>query len=193
MFSRRLTRAQRGLTVRSFDRVALRLRRLSGLGPALLLLVAALASAGERATEKSAKSAAVATPVGVSIDWQRGIIEASASAAADLYAASADVARLKAERLARARAEERLRRGLASLRSDPRLLARVPSGPSALDVSRAMVSYIDYGSNGSVVLRLSLPLVVQPALTDKPTAAPDGGAATSSPDMGATASDSHEN
>lgn len=193
MFSRRLTRAQRGLTVWSGGSVGLRCRRLSGLGLTLLLLVAALATAGERAAEKPAKSAAAATPVGVSIDWQRGIIEASASAAADLYAASADVARLKAERLARARAEERLRRGLAGLRSDPRLLARVPAGPSALDVSRATVSYIDYGSNGSVVLRLSLPLMVQPALPDKPAAAADGGAATSSPDMGATASDSHEN
>ena len=88
-------------------------------------------AANERAGEKSAKAPAAATVPGVTVDWQRGVIEASASAAADLYAASADVARLKAERLARARAEDRLRRALAGMRTEPRLLARVPAGPAA--------------------------------------------------------------
>jgi hypothetical protein len=158
-----------------------------------LLAGTAGAAANDRAADKPAKPAAASPIAGVAVDWQRGVIEASASAAADLYAASADVARLKAERLARARAEERLRRALAGLRSDPRLLSRVPAGPAALDVSRATVSFIDYGSNGSVVLRLSLPLSVLPAVTDKKAGQSDGGASSPSPDLGVNASESREN
>lgn len=169
------------------------LRRLLWIGFLLLAGEAAWAAANDRAADKPAKPAAASPIAGVAVDWQRGVIEASASAAADLYAASADVARLKAERLARARAEERLRRALAGLRSDPRLLSRVPAGPAALDVSRATVSFIDYGSNGSVVLRLSLPLSVQPAVTDKKAGQPDGGASSPSPDLGVNASESREN
>lgn len=169
------------------------LRRLFSIGLLLLSGGAAWATANDRAADKPAKPAAATPLAGVAVDWQRGVIEASASAAADLYAASADVARLKAERLARARAEDRLRRALAGLRSDPRLLARVPAGPAALDVSRATVSFIDYGSNGSVVLRLSLPLAVQPVVPDKKAGQPDGGAASPSPDLGVNASESREN
>lgn len=165
---------------------------LPGVGLAFLI-GGAWAAGSDRGGDKSAKASPATTIAGVSVDWQRGVIEASASAAADLYAASADVARLKAERLARARAEDRLRRALTGLRSDPRLLARVPAGPSALDVSRATVSFIDYGSNGSVVLRLSLPLSPPPPAADKRGPTPDGGTPPSSPDLGATASDSHEN
>ena len=147
--------------------------------------------AGERATEKPAKPVGGAGSVagvpgipGVTVDWQRGVLEASASAAADLYAASVDVARLKAERLARARAEERLRRAVAALQSDARLTARLGSaGPAALDVRSAEVRFIDYGSNGSVVLRLSLALTpsASPAAKSPGSAANpgsvDGGAA----------------
>lgn len=147
--------------------------------------------AGERAAEKPTKTVGgtgslVGVPgvPGVTVDWQRGVLEASASAAADLYAASVDVARLKAERLARARAEERLRRAVAALHSDARLTARLGSaGPAALDVRSAEVRFIDYGSNGSVVLRLSLALAPSASPAAKspgPAANPgsvDGGAA----------------
>ncbi len=175
--------------------LALRIVRLAGLTLPLFLVGLPLSAGNERAGEKSAKAPAAATVPGVTVDWQRGVIEASASAAADLYAASADVARLKAERLARARAEDRLRRALAGMRAEPRLLARVPAGPAALDVSRATVSHIDYGSNGSVVLRISLPLSVlpPPAERDKRAAGPDGGTHGGGPDLGPTAADSHEN
>lgn len=159
----------------------------SGLaGWCLLLWLSSDSQAGERAAEKpvraSASQAAIASVPGVpgvTVDWQRGVLEASASAAADLYAASVEVARLKAERLARTRAEERLRRALTALRSDARLVARLgPSGPAGLDIRSAELRLIEYGSNGSVVLRLSLPLVATPP------AAKAAAAASSAPDAG---------
>lgn len=148
---------------------------------------AAFERAGEkngRAADSHASVASVPGVTGASVDWQRGVLEASASAAADLYAASVEVARLKAERLARARAEERLRRALAALRSDARLVARVgPAGVGALDVRSAQVRFIDYGSNGSVVLRLSLPLSATPAA---PAKAAGSSAGPSPTDAGTT-------
>jgi len=49
---------------------------------------------------------------GVTADFAAGKLVAVASCAADLYPPSADVARLKAERVARSRAEDKLRKAL---------------------------------------------------------------------------------
>lgn len=124
---------------------------------------------------------------GVQIDWDRGVLIAAGSCAADLFAASAEVARVKAERLARLRAEDRLRKALGLLGADKdkaraerlgRLLpAAAGSALGRLDPARATVAHIDYGSTGSVSLRLELPL--------RPTApAPDAAPAPSTPDAG---------
>lgn len=178
-------------------------RRTTGLWWVLIALMLAMPhdAAADRSPDKNGRSqtgvASVPGVPGVTVDWQRGVIEASASAAADLYAASADVARLKAERLARSRAEERLRRALTALRGDSRLVARVgPTPASALDIHSAQVRFIEYGSNGSVVLRLSLPLTAPQTAGPHAAGTPAGASsvdAGAGQDAGAAASDRSEN
>lgn len=178
-------------------------RRTAGLWWALVVVVLAAPydAAADRSPDKNGRSqtgvASVPGVPGVTVDWQRGVLEASASAAADLYAASADVARLKAERLARSRAEERLRRALTALRGDSRLVARVgPMPASALDIHSAQVRFIEYGSNGSVVLRLSLPLTAPQTAGPHAAGTPAGASsvdAGAGQDAGAAASDRSEN
>lgn len=96
-------------------------------------------------------------PQGVVISWPDGVgvIEAPGSSAADLRAPSAEVALIRAERLARERATERMKAALSSL---PR--ARLGQLPQDLDalLATAQVAAIDYGASGSVSLRLSLKL-----------------------------------
>lgn len=106
--------------------------------------------------------------VGVQLDAQRGVLLAAGSAAADLFAASADIARIKAERLARLRAEDRLRKALQLLGRDPKRRASWPQ-LGKLDVTRATTAHIDYAATGSVSLRLELAL--QPPAA-KPAVAP---------------------
>ena len=127
---------------------------------------------------------------GVVVDWERGQLLSPGSCAADLYAASADVARTKAERLARLRAEERLRKALAILDKDKgkdhkkRLAALgAPAQLTELDPARARVAAIEYGANGSVSLRLALDLrpAPAPAAAGTPT---DAGAPAAPPDAG---------
>jgi hypothetical protein len=117
------------------------------------------------------------------VDFERGVLEAAGSAAADLFSASAEIARLKAERLARLRAEERLRKALQTLAQDEKQRGRLqpfggPEAVSRLDPTQARVLVIDYGASGSVSLRLELPLAGGPAaavdLGSRGT--PDGGA-----------------
>jgi hypothetical protein len=100
---------------------------------------------------------------GVRIDWTARFIEAAGVSAADLSAPSPEVARIRAERQARARARERLKQALTTL---PR--ARWQGGPPAPEaleaaLDRAEAHDIDYGANGSVALRLRLPLQALPA------------------------------
>lgn len=71
-------------------------------------------------------------------------LEAQGAAAADLRAPNANVARVKAERQARARAEDKLREQLKARKLDEKLL------------ERAKVSEIRWGSDGSVWLKLLL-------------------------------------
>ncbi len=98
---------------------------------------------------------------GVTADFAAGKLVAVASCAADLYPPSADVARLKAERVARSRAEDKLRRALTIVVRDHKAkLVRFGGADrvAKLDVSSAVVERIDYGATGGVVLWLLLPL-----------------------------------
>lgn len=114
---------------------------------------------------------------GVQVDWGRGVLSAAASCAADLFAASAEIARLKAERLARMRAEQRLRKALQMLSREPRFHDKVaPAILAQLDPSQAQIAHIEYAATGSVSLRLELPLRAPPPKS--PAASPpDSGAA----------------
>lgn len=154
----------------------------------------AVPRAGQPAASASAPAAAVERlGPGVQIDWARGVLSSAGSCAADLFAASAEVARVKAERLARLRAEDRLRKALAALATDKdkaraerlaRLLAPAAASEVArLDVARATVARIDYAATGSVSLRLELALRTGAAATSAPPAAPN-------PDAGAPESES---
>ncbi len=101
---------------------------------------------------------------GVTADFAAGKLVAVASCAADLYPPSADVARLKAERVARSRAEDKLRKALTVVVRDHKAkLVRFGGAErvAKLDVSAAIVDRIDYGATGGVVLWLSLPLVAK--------------------------------
>lgn len=153
-----------------------------------MLLCAGLGGGGSPAA--AAAPAAAATPAapavqslgpGVQVDWSRQVISAAGSCAADLFAASAEVARLKAERLARMRAEARLRKALQTLGREPRFHGKVPAELlGRLEPSQAQVAHIEYAATGSVSLRLELPLTAplpakNPA-TPLPGAAPDAGA-----------------
>lgn len=158
---------------------------------AVVLLCAGLAGgagpAAAAATASSSTPAAAATAIqslgpGVQVDWSRQVISAAGSCAADLFAASAEVARLKAERLARMRAEARLRKALQMLGREPRFHGKVPEDLlGRLEPSQAQVAHIEYAATGSVSLRLELPLTApvpakNPAPPPLPGAAPDAGA-----------------
>ena len=134
-----------------------------GLGP----LTLSRATAGP--APEPAKPESIA--VGVQLDAQRGVLLAAGSAAADLFAASAEIARIKAERLARLRAEDRLRKALQLLGRDPKRRASWPQ-LGKLDVTRATTAHIDYAATGSVSLRLELALQPPAASAAKPAVAP---------------------
>lgn len=137
---------------------------------------------GALAPAVSAAPAAAAAPQsiapGVSVDWGRGVLIAAASCAADLFAPSAEIARIKAERLARMRAEQRLRKGLQALSREPRFHDKVaPALLAQLDPSQAQVAHVEYAATGSVSLRLELPLTAAPTKAPAPAASPpDSGA-----------------
>lgn len=168
--------------------------------PALVLpLLGALLigpAAGRAVPQKPAEAAARPSPPveklgpGVQLDWARGVLSATGSCAADLFAASAEVARIKSERLARLRAEERLRKALLALAGDKdkvraERLSRLVAPASLeqlrrLDPAKAAVAHIDYAATGSVSLRLELPLgpstaAPAPAAPTRP-GGPDAGA-----------------
>lgn len=122
---------------------------------------------------------------GVQVDFAQGRLVAVASCAADLYPPSADVARLKAERVARSRAEDKLRKALPILVRDHKA-ALVRFGGveqvGKLDPKTATVQRLDHGATGSVVLWLALPLAAskERVTSDSATdATPDAGASPS--------------
>lgn len=141
------------------------------------------------APEPPVKSTQERVPVlpGVWVDWEHGVLEATASSSADLYAASAEVARIKAERLCRLRAEERLRKALLALSRDEKQRARLePYGGAdqvaRLDPARARILNVDYAASGSVSLRIGLSLLAEKKGNDEP---PQKGAADGGIDLGA--------
>lgn len=136
---------------------------------------------GKDKADKAARAegARVQLMPGAWVNWEQGFIEAAGSSAADLFAPSADIARIKTERLARLRATERLRKAIAQLCQDEKQRAHLaPFGGAEqvarLDVERARVLTIDHAASGSVSLRLSLPLTAPPP-ADLGTAPADGG------------------
>ena len=119
---------------------------------------------------------------GVAADFAAGKLVAVASCAADLYPPSAEVARLKAERVARSRAEDKLRKALAVVVRDHKAkLVRFGGSEriAKLDPQTAVVERIDYGATGGVVLWLALPLAAV-----KERAKEGGGAEPAVPDAG---------
>ncbi len=87
---------------------------------------------------------------GASYDAEAHRLEARGAAAADPRTPSADVARVKAERLARADAGNKLQKGLSALgyRGDEAALKRL--------LETASASVPDYGADGSVAVVLSI-------------------------------------
>jgi hypothetical protein len=88
---------------------------------------------------------------GAALDEKRETLEALGAAAADLRAPSADIARIRAERTARARAEARLRAALDELK----VLTDEAARKARLADAQAQVRY---GSDGSVEVKLTLSL-----------------------------------
>ena len=98
---------------------------------------------------------------GVSADFAAGKLVAVASCSADLYPPSAEVARLKAERVARSRAEDKLRKALTVVVRDHKAkLVRFGGAErvAKLDPQTAVIERIDYGATGGVVLGIAWPL-----------------------------------
>jgi hypothetical protein len=136
------------------------------------------------------RSQAVIVPVehGGAIDWTRGLVMATGAAPGDIRAPSPDLARVGAERRARAQAQERLLTTARALRMDDRLVGERADGDAAVAarlaeaVARALDLAVDYGSDGSVVLTAGLPLeavrqAVQPDAPRDVDAKVDGAAA----------------
>jgi hypothetical protein len=125
-------------------------------GPASILAIVAAWSApadGEPARGKP------------KIDWARGLVVARGAAAGDLRAPSAAVARVGAERAARADARERLQLLARDvpLASGGDVGAAVAADAAAgrrlaAAVDRALDLQIDYASDGSVLLEAGLPI-----------------------------------
>jgi hypothetical protein len=101
---------------------------------------------------------------GGAIDWTRGVITAVGAAPGDIRAPSPELARVGAERRARAQAHERLLAAARALRLDDRLVGAWADTDAAVAarlaevVARALDLALDYGSDGSVVLTAGLPL-----------------------------------
>jgi hypothetical protein len=84
-------------------------------------------------------------------DAEAHLLKASGAAAADVRAPSAAIARVKAERQAKERAEKKLLGALKELHKKPDL------------VERAKIADEQFGSDGSVELTLQLDLTPSPA------------------------------
>jgi hypothetical protein len=130
------------------------------VGVALLLgLLAAPVAAGSRPS-----SVLVPIEHGGAIDWTRGLITAVGAAPGDIRSPSPGLARVGAERRARAQAQERLLAAARALRLEEQLVGAWADADPAVGkrlagaVARALDLTVDYGSDGSVVLTAGLPL-----------------------------------
>lgn len=125
----------------------------------LCALVAAPAAAQPR-------QSSVLVPIehGGAIDWTRGLVTAMGAAPGDIRAPSPELARVGAERRARAQAQERLLAAARGLRMEDRPVGAWADADAALAerlaaaVARALDLAVEYGSDGSVVLTAGLPL-----------------------------------
>lgn len=130
--------------------------------PAWWLAALIVATAAPAAADKSG---AVVRELGegARVDWTRGLLLARGAAAGDLRAPSPSVARLAAERRARAAARTRLRELAADLPlADGRKLGAALAGEGKARLERALErtldDQIDHGTDGSVVVTCALPL-----------------------------------
>jgi len=119
------------------------LRYLRSLGPLLVVLCLGLASANAE-TE---------------VNWQRGLVIAKGAAVGDLRSPSRQLARVKAERQAKRRCKAILLESLSSIRraSGKKIGSQKQE---ALDGLAALIFPLttDYGTDGSVVVQMALPL-----------------------------------
>jgi len=129
---------------------------------ATLLLCALVAVPA--AAEPRQSSVLVPIEHGGAIDWTRGLVTAVGAAPGDIRSPSPELARVGAERRARAQAHERLLAAARALRLDDRLVGAWADADAAVAerlaaaVARALDLNMDYGSDGSVVLTAGLPL-----------------------------------
>lgn len=129
------------------------------------LLAGALIAAGSALAAPGASNRVVGKTIDrATIDWTLGIIVATGEAAADIRAPSPGIARVKAERQAREKAHERLKRMVQTVpvgsrtvawheRADKRVTERVQKA-----IADANDESIDYSSDGSVVLTAQISL-----------------------------------
>ncbi len=118
------------------------------MGIAILRIAAALGLVVVLASDVSADA---------KVDWQRGLLIASCAAPADLRAPNPDLARVKAERVAKKRCADVLRSAASQLPVvSGKSVERVLGEPlSEQDIATMMLD-ADQGSDGSVVVRMAL-------------------------------------
>jgi hypothetical protein len=127
------------------------------------LLLCALAAVPAAAQPRQS-SVLVPIEHGGAIDWTRGLVTAVGAAPGDIRSPSPELARVGAERRARAQAHERLLAAARALRMEDRLVGAWADADAAVAerlavaVARALDLTVDYGSDGSVVLTAGLPL-----------------------------------
>ncbi len=127
------------------------------------LLLCALAAVPAAA---QSRQSSVLVPIehGGAIDWTRGLVTAVGAAPGDIRSPSPELARVGAERRARAQAHKRLLAAARALRMEDRLVGAWADADAAVAerlaaaVARALDLNMDYGSDGSVVLTAGLPL-----------------------------------
>ncbi len=114
-----------------------------------------------------------------SVDWRRGTVSAPGAAAADIRTPSPTIARMKAHRVALTRARAALTKAARAVRwaSGGHLAAQLksPAQKARFDraIARALPRDVHYASDGSVMLRASVPVeALRLAVVGAPAASP---------------------
>ncbi len=113
-----------------------------------LVLLALCAGAGQAAAEPE-------------IDWKRGLLIVTETRIADLRAPNATIARIRAERIARDNARDKLLAAAEKIKlASGRTVANAAKGESRkrLDALEPLTLAVDYGSDGTATVTLGLPL-----------------------------------
>lgn len=137
---------------------------IARMGALMGALIAGALAAVPAAAQPRQSSVVVSIEHGGAIDWTRGLVTAVGAAPGDIRAPSPALARVGAERRARAQAHERLLAAARGLRMEDRLVGAWADADAALAgrlaaaVARALDLSVEYGSDGSVVLSAGLPL-----------------------------------